>query len=196
MFCSKCGAAVADGAGFCSGCGQPMGSGQGSQTGSSPNTSAWNTAARIQVKYAGFWLRFVAYIIDSFALGIVLGLAVILPLMGSAFKNISPDNPWAFYTAVGPQIRAAQGLLIMGTWLYYALFESSAWRATLGKKALGLEVTDLAGGRISFARASGRFFAKYVSFFTLLIGFIMAGFTARKQALHDMIAGCLVIRKI
>ncbi|MGH9757925.1 MAG: RDD family protein [Candidatus Acidiferrales bacterium] len=196
MFCSKCGAGVADGAAFCSQCGQTMGSAQGSHPGLPPSMSAWNAAAHAPVKYAGFWLRFVAYFIDSFAIGIVLGLAVILPLMGTAFKNISPDNPWEFYTAAGPQLRAAQGLMIMGTWLYYALFESSAWRATLGKKALGLEVTDLAGNRLSFARASGRFFAKYVSFFTLLIGFIMAGFTAKKQALHDIIAACLVIRKI
>lgn len=196
MFCSKCGADVSDGAVFCSKCGQPMGSAPANQPASPPSMTAWNTTALAPAKYAGFWLRFVAYVIDSFAIGIVLGVAVILPLMSSAFKNISPDNPWEFYTAAGPQIRAAQGLMIMGTWLYYALFESSAWRATLGKKALGLEVTDLAGNRISFARASGRFFAKYVSFFTLLIGFIMAGFTAKKQALHDMIAGCLVIRKI
>ncbi|PYV64750.1 MAG: RDD family protein, partial [Acidobacteria bacterium] len=58
----------------------------------------------------------------------------------------------------------------------------------------GLKVTDLAGRRISFARASGRYFAKYLSSMTLLIGYIMAGFTERKQALHDMIAGTLVIR--
>jgi uncharacterized RDD family membrane protein YckC len=81
-------------------------------------------------------------------------------------------------------------------WLYYALLESSAWQGTLGKKALGLEVTDLQGRRIGFGRASGRFFAKFISVLTLFIGFIMAGFTERKQALHDMIAGCLVIRKV
>ncbi|MGH9726213.1 MAG: zinc-ribbon domain-containing protein, partial [Candidatus Acidiferrales bacterium] len=119
MFCSKCGAGVADGAAFCNQCGQPTGSAQGSQPGPPPSMSAWNTAALAlaPVKYAGFWLRFVAYVIDSFAIGIVLGLAIILPLMSTAFKNISPDNPWEFYTAAGPQIRAAQGLMIMGTWL-------------------------------------------------------------------------------
>jgi len=81
-------------------------------------------------------------------------------------------------------------------WLYYALLESSAWQATLGKKALGLEVTDLEGRRISFGRATGRFFAKMISALILWIGFIMAGFTEKKQALHDMIAGTLVIRKL
>ena len=81
-------------------------------------------------------------------------------------------------------------------WLYYALLESSAWQATLGKKALGLEVTDMQGARISFGRATGRFFAKIISSIILCIGFIMIGFTEKKQGLHDMIAGTLVIRKL
>ena len=81
-------------------------------------------------------------------------------------------------------------------WLYFALMESSTWQGTLGKKALGLEVTDLEGRRISFGRATGRFFAKIISALILWIGFIMAGFTEKKQALHDMIAGTLVIRKL
>jgi uncharacterized RDD family membrane protein YckC len=72
--------------------------------------------------------------------------------------------------------------------------ESSSKQATLGKMALALKVTDLQGRRISFARATGRHFAKIISGMILLIGYIMAGFTERKQALHDMIAGTLVIR--
>jgi uncharacterized RDD family membrane protein YckC len=80
-------------------------------------------------------------------------------------------------------------------WLYYALLESSPWQGTLGKKALNLAVTDLEGRRISFLRATGRHFAKLLSWFTLAIGFILAGLTAKKQALHDIIADCLVIRR-
>jgi uncharacterized RDD family membrane protein YckC len=76
-------------------------------------------------------------------------------------------------------------------WLYEALLTSSAWQATLGKKILNLRVTDEAGNRISFARASGRYFAKFLSTF-LMIGFIMAAFTDRKRALHDILAGTLV----
>jgi uncharacterized RDD family membrane protein YckC len=87
--------------------------------------------------------------------------------------------------------------LIAAVWLYYALFESSTWQATPGKKVLGLFVTDLNGNRISFAHASGRFFAKLISgLIPFGIGYMMAGFTAKKQALHDLIAGCLVLRKI
>src|SRR5947199_10802714 len=80
------------------------------------------------------------------------------------------------------------------SWLYEAGMLSSSYQATLGKMALGLKVIDLEGRRISFARATGRHFAKVLSAIMLLIGFIMAGFTERKQALHDMIAGTLVIR--
>ena len=81
------------------------------------------------------------------------------------------------------------------SWLYGALMESSPYQATLGKMALGMKVTDLYGNRISFARATGRHFAKYISMITLCIGFIMVGFTERKQGLHDMIAGTLVLKQ-
>ena len=82
------------------------------------------------------------------------------------------------------------------TWLYHALMESSEWQATVGKKALGLVVTDLDGRRVSFWRATGRHFAKIVTnMVPAFIGYIMAGFTEKKQALHDMIAGCLTLRR-
>ena len=80
-------------------------------------------------------------------------------------------------------------------WLYFALMESSANRATVGKMALGIIVTDMQGNRISFARATGRYFAKFLSAMILLIGYIMAGLTEKKQALHDKIADTLVIPK-
>jgi uncharacterized RDD family membrane protein YckC len=81
---------------------------------------------------------------------------------------------------------------IAGTWLYEAFMLSSTRQATLGKMIFGMKVTDLSGNRLSFAHATGRYFAKWLSAFTLLIGYIMAGFTERKQALHDMVAGTLV----
>jgi len=84
------------------------------------------------------------------------------------------------------------GLLI--GWLYFAILESSPWQATLGKKALGLVVTDQLGQRIGFGRATGRYFAKILSALILLIGFIMVAFTERKQGLHDLIAGTFVVR--
>jgi len=80
-------------------------------------------------------------------------------------------------------------------WLYSAILESSSKQATLGKMALGLTVTDTKTQRIGFGQASGRYFAKYISFLILCVGFMMAGFTKRKQGLHDLIASTLVLRK-
>lgn len=74
--------------------------------------------------------------------------------------------------------------------------ECSEWQATVGKKALGLVVTDMEGRRVSFWRATGRHFAKIVTnMIPLLIGYIMASFTDKRQALHDMIAGCLILHR-
>ena len=85
-------------------------------------------------------------------------------------------------------------MILACSWLYFALMESSAKGGTLGKMAIGIMVTDMTGNRISFGRATGRYFAKILSQMILMIGFLMAGFTQQKQALHDILAGCLVVR--
>jgi uncharacterized RDD family membrane protein YckC len=144
--------------------------------------------------YAGFWLRLAAYIIDSLALGLTVGVAILMPLMNRGV--ISPANPWAIYTNTSRQYVALQLLLMMIQWVYFALLESSAWQASLGKRTLGLVVTDLEGKRISFGRASARYFCSLLSSFILMIGFIMIAFTQRKQGLHDILTGCLVIKKM
>jgi uncharacterized RDD family membrane protein YckC len=202
MFCSKCGGQVPEAAGFCSACGAPV-AGVAVAPAATPAVASGYVAAPVMpaaptVAYAGFWLRFVAVIIDGVVLGLVRTI-VMLPfaasfglrsLMKGGFN--SPEDLIPFFEMM---LRvAAIGFVL--NWLYYAFFESSAWQATLGKKALGLEVTDLEGRRISFGRASGRFFGKILSSAILLIGFLMAGFTEKKQALHDMIAGCLVLRRL
>jgi uncharacterized RDD family membrane protein YckC len=83
----------------------------------------------------------------------------------------------------------------VGVWLYFALQESSERHATIGKRALNIYVTDLQGRRISFGQATGRHFSKIISYLILCIGYMMAGFTEKKQGLHDMIAGTLVKRR-
>ncbi len=191
MFCSKCGANVPDNATFCSACGQPTG-------GVLVAPGVTGVAVRPTVQYAGFWLRLVAWIIDRIVLQVASWI-LLLPFaasMGTAsFFRGRPPSPEEIFPFVRHIFRFALIALVLD-WLYYALLESSAWQGTLGKKALGLEVTDLSGRRVSFGRATGRFFARIISGLTLGIGFIMAGFTERKQALHDIIAGCLVIRKV
>jgi len=154
--------------------------------------------------YAGFWLRFVAYLIDAIVLGIfavpiLIGAAMLMGL-GATLMDI-PHHRDPFDNGLPPAIAgfiALCGLIgIVGTWLYYALLESSEWQATLGKKIIGLEVTDMAGARVTFGRATGRHFGKLItSLIPLGIGYILAGFTEKRQALHDMLASCLVLRKI
>ena len=201
MFCSKCGANVAEGAAFCNACGAPVASVGIAQAAAPPAAPPVYVASAVApaTAYAGFWLRFVAFIIDAVVLAFV-GTIVTLPfgatvglhalLKGGGFR--SPED---LAPLLGLLLKLALIRLILN-WLYFALLESSEWRATLGKKALGLEVTDLSGDRIDFGRASGRFFGKILSALILWIGFIMAGITEKKQALHDMLAGCLVIRKL
>jgi len=214
MYCSKCGANVADGTAFCSACGQPMlGFSVGQATAvpasavpatqgyAQPAPAAWPGAAALSaVAYAGFWLRFVALLIDGLLLYFV-SMILFLPFAASTGMGMRgmmtgrPPDPQAIF----PMIHALLRLALLRTvlhWLYYSLLESSAWQGTLGKKALGLEVTDLDGNRISFGRATGRFFAKIISAIILGIGYLMAGFTEKKQALHDILAGTLVIRKL
>jgi uncharacterized RDD family membrane protein YckC len=154
------------------------------------------------MSYAGFWRRLCAYLIDAVVLSIAAALVLVLLLAAGAplFQNGEGEGlakGMSAYATADPTVLGDVvliGLAVM-EWLYFAGFESSSWQATPGKRALGLKVTDLAGRRIGFGRASGRFFAKALSTAILLIGFIMAAFTERRQALHDRLAGTLVVHK-
>ena len=154
-----------------------------------------------QVKYAGFWLRFVAYLIDDIILG-AIGFVISLPFIGTIiFSGIALSELDSCDESKFLGIAGIVGTVLLLTitltavsWLYFALMESSKQQATLGKMALGLKVTDMEGNKISVARATGRYFGKIISGMIFMIGYILAGLTEKKQALHDMIAGCLVIR--
>jgi uncharacterized RDD family membrane protein YckC len=156
-----------------------------------------------QLFYAGFWLRFVAYLIDSVILSIgcfvVVIILVLVTGLGSTFRNLSSNPPPedVFTAGILLAVFALIAVVLAGSWIYYAWMESSPSQGTVGKMALGLIVTDMQCRPVSFARASGRFWAKLITgLIPLAIGYIMAGFTAKKQALHDMIASCLVLRRI
>lgn len=145
------------------------------------------------VTYAGFWRRVVAYVVDGLLVGVVMTVLIFVFAAG-AIGGIAAGSPEAAAAAFG-----LIGLLnlasIIGMWLYFALMESSPAQGTLGKIAVGLVVTDLEGRRIGFGRATGRFFGKILSGLVFAIGFLMAGFTERKQGLHDMLASTLVVNK-
>jgi uncharacterized RDD family membrane protein YckC len=185
LYCGKCGAEIAGGADRCGACGEPL----------APSVERPRVTAR-PFAYAGFWLRFAAFLVDLFVVGLAARPVIYEPLLTNVGPNATSKELFAFSTGGTRQALAIAMLVQLIYWLYYASLESSAWQASLGKKLLGLYVTDLEGKRISFARASGRHFGKMLSQLILLIGFVMAGFTARKQALHDMMAGCLVLKKL
>ena len=100
----------------------------------------------------------------------------------------------------GPEMTLGNAFLnllsILAGWIYFASTESSSWQATVGKKLLNLKVTDMNGDRLTFGRATGRYFGKILSSLICLIGFIMAAFTEKKQALHDMMANTLVVKDV
>ena len=154
-------------------------------------------APAVGVRYGGFWIRVLAAIIDAIIVSVVLApLKAIFGLGGLAIGGLDAHGfhgPMAI-----PYLIFGSGIFVLlklgGDWLYEAFMESSSYQATLGKMVLGMKVTDLYGNRISFARATGRHFAKILSLLTLCVGFIMVGLTARKQGLHDMIAETLVRR--
>ena len=155
---------------------------------------------RPTVRYAGFWRRFVAYIIDQMIMGVV-ALVVFLPGLALLGLGIGAGMMDETEGAIGFVIAAIAAyltailLIIVLEWLYYALMESSNKQATLGKMALGIIVTDMDGKRVTFGRATGRYFGKILSSLIMSIGYLMAAFTEKKQALHDMIASCLVVLK-
>ena len=159
--------------------------------------------------YGGFWERVGAYLIDGIILGVPFGLVmVVLFVMFGGFGVMmrrvitqpqQPPDPQAVMAVIAPMFALFfiwLGVFMLLQWLYFAGMESSPRQATFGKSIMSLRVTNTDGQRISFGHATGRFFAKIVSgMVPLAIGYIMAAFTARKQALHDLIAGTLVLRK-
>jgi uncharacterized RDD family membrane protein YckC len=154
--------------------------------------------------YAGFWLRFVAYIIDAILIYAVQML-IILPILGvlgfgfasnpDSMQNMTSDEAVGmiatFIAAAGATAIVFNVLII----IYFAAMESSKYQGTVGKIALGLKVTDTNGAKLDFVKALIRNVAKIISSMILMIGYIMAGFTDKKQGLHDIIASTLVVKK-
>ena len=133
--------------------------------------------------FAGFWKRFASSLIDGLITGLIGTIAG--GFYGGLHGLAGGSSDGVFWVGM------IMGVL--GQWIYFAAFESSNRQATLGKLALGIKVVDLEGNRINFSKASGRFWGKYISTLIVFIGYIMVAFTEKKQGLHDIMAGCLVI---
>jgi len=144
------------------------------------------------VEYAGFWLRVWAGSIDL--LLEALAALLLIAVMDVAMRIISPRFGLSPITARYVTGIAFIFVLAVGAWLYCAFAESSSWRATVGKRIIGLQVVTSSGGQLSFGQATVRHFMKFLSLFTAAVGFMMAGWTKRRQALHDMPSDSIVIR--
>ncbi|HUD41193.1 MAG TPA: RDD family protein [Dokdonella sp.] len=138
--------------------------------------------------HGGFWRRTAAYLMDGFIIGVV-NWVITMILMVAMVGSLAAGSVNAAFGTVA--LQALVGIVL--SWLYFALQESSATQATLGKRAMGLKVTDDYARRIGFGRATGRFFGKILSSVIFNIGFMLAGWTGRRQALHDMICGTVVV---
>jgi uncharacterized RDD family membrane protein YckC len=158
----------------------------------------------MNTNYAGFWKRFLAVIIDGILIGCVRWI-IILPILGtmgigvaSELQSLDSDDPSTALPLIGT-IMAMVGisaLISTAIWLlYYSFMESSKYQASVGKLALGIIVTDTEGNKLDFSKAFVRNICKIISSMIMFIGYIMAGFTEKKQALHDIIASTLVVNK-
>ena len=150
---------------------------------------SWMTGAR---RYGGFWIRFVAQIIDGLIVGVVF-YGIMIPLgMGVASTGVQadPSNLGVIFGAM-----ALFALVAMGASLAYQIYFLTKHGATPGKLLLGLKVIRSDGGAITPGRAAGRLFAHGLSGLILYIGYIMAGFDSEKRALHDHICDTRVIYK-
>jgi uncharacterized RDD family membrane protein YckC len=167
-----------------------------------PATSFGSSAVAALNDYAGFWKRLAAYILD--ALVLYIPNTILSNMLGASkaaeayvqAKIAAGDDPHLVLQALDTYMNALWPALIAQTllaWLYFGLCESSAWQGTVGKLALGIRVTDMDGKRISFMRATGRYFGKIVSAMMLCFGFLMIAWTRQKQGFHDMLAKTLVL---
>lgn len=140
------------------------------------------------VQYAGFWWRFLAYLIDNIIISTVMWILLIpvFAIFGISMYSLQQsganlDNDPAFIGSIVLGYSMVGILSLVGTWLYYALMESSKHQGTLGKMALKIKVTDYEGNRVNFGQATGRYFGKIISGIILMIGYIMAGFTEKNK---------------
>jgi uncharacterized RDD family membrane protein YckC len=192
--CSSCGNPLHPDGGFCLFCGEVLKDHPTSSSASAPRPADTFGPAvpSAPLEYAGFWLRVWAGAIDIFVEALAALLVTLI--VDIAMKIITPRFGLSPITARYVTGMVFIFVLTIGGWLYCAFSESSSWRATVGKRVLGLQVVTSSGDKLSFGQASVRHFMKFLSLFTATVGFMMAGWTKRRQALHDMPQDCLVVR--
>jgi uncharacterized RDD family membrane protein YckC len=161
-----------------------------------------------ELRRAGFWVRSAAAIVDLLILAVPLSVFISFLSVGmgisNAFVDLRPGIPPAeILRMFGPRfVTLSFGFFIVMSWLYFAILESSRWRATPGKRLMGIYVANENGGRVDFWRASRRFFggrllahAPYMGLYYFLVDCLCVGVAPGKRAIHDLLAGCLVLRE-
>lgn len=156
----------------------------------------------MNTNYAGFWLRFVAYVIDYIIIWVAQTFIFIpiLGIIGISFatgigENTTEAEAIGMIAGLIAMLGATLLLSAIIALLYWTILESSKLQGTIGKVALGIKVTDLEGNKLDFGKALVRNLCKIISGMILGLGYIIAAFTDKKQGLHDMIASTLVVRK-
>ena len=143
--------------------------------------------------YGGFWIRFIAKIIDGLILAIAQSIFIV-PLYIFLFRSV-PSEPGPEMIATLMTANLFLQIISVAVGATYTTLFIGKYQATPGKMAFGLKVVAPDGGKITYWRALGRHFAEMVSAATLTIGYIMAGFDSQKRSLHDRICTTRVVRK-
>lgn len=145
-------------------------------------------------QYGSLWRRFIAIIIDLAIVAIIGGFLfdpVAIVLGHDALKQANVHAPFSVVIVRDYSIWAIATVIV--AWLYFAIMESSSGQATFGKRMMGLLVVNRDEGRLSFGKASIRFWIKALSIFTAFVGYFIAFFDSKSRMMHDRVAGSLVL---
>ncbi len=184
MFCSRCGTWASDESTLCPLCGVALQNDNLPRpAGASPFVAPAPHVVPL-VTYGGFWRRVAAVLLDT----------AVLFLPGATIRVLLGLEPLASLDPQSMTSWAAAGIEFVVDWFYGALLISSSARGTLGLQIMELQVTDLRGGRVSFMRASWRYWAQLLSFLTFGVGYLLQLVTPRRQALHDLVSFTVVVR--
>ncbi len=184
MYCTRCGTWAPEAGTACPRCGEPL----AAPAAARPETAPRAAAVPAGPRYGGFWRRLWAWLVDGLVLffpDTILRLTLDLPTPLRTRPSIDGDT---HRVIVGFAITTALW------WLYCSILESSPMQGTLGQQLLGLKVTDLAGRRVSYLRATGRYFGQFLSSLICGVGYLFNLWTPRRQTLHDMVSGCVLVR--
>lgn len=186
MFCDQCGTRASDTDDRCPLCGAAL-PGRAPRAAGVAAAGVATNARTHAPRYGGFWRRLMAVLLDAILL--YFPAATVRVLMGlpaiNTFSTMDADSTAAMTASV---------IELSIDWLYAALLIASSRRATLGMMVMDLQVCDVQGRRIGFLRATWRYFAQFLSLITAGLGYLMQLFTPRRQALHDLLSGTVVVR--